>query len=101
MAYRYMKDSTVKAKSFKSAIGYFKKLHPEASEYMEQLTESLENMPIFYPEGLHSKMSEPAGIIWDKWQYIEWNKGIYAMGIEWIDEERVYIYLNSNEIKTA
>lgn len=96
--WKFMKDSTVKAKSFKAAIHYFTRLHPEAKDYMEQLEESLENMPVFYPEGLHTSMKEVAGIIWDKWQYIEWNSGVYAMGIEWIDEDHVYLYLNSNEI---
>lgn len=98
MAWGYSKDATVTVKSFKSAISYFKRLHPETKDYMEQLAESLENIPIFYPNGLHANMIDDAGIIWDKWQYIEWNKGVYAMGIEWVDEERVYLYLNSNEI---
>ena len=98
MAWNYSKDATVAVKSFKSAISYFKRLHPETKDYMEQLAESLENMPIFYPNGLHDNIMANAGIIWDKWQYIEWNRGVYSMGIEWIDEKRVYLYLNSNEI---
>ncbi len=98
MAWNYSKDSTVKVKSFKAAISYFKRLHTETKGYMDQLVESLENMPIFYPTGLHANMSEPSGIIYDESQYIEWNKGVYAMGIEWLDEEHVYLYLNSNEI---
>ena len=96
--WKYMKDADIKVKSCKAAISYFTRLHPEAKDYMDQLKESLENMPVFYPEGLHTHMKEVAGIIWDGNQYIEWNNGIYAMGIEWVDEDHVYLYLNSNEI---
>lgn len=96
--WKYMKDANIKVKSFKAAISYFTRQHPETKSYMDQLRESLENMPVFYSEGLHTPIKEAAGIIWDGWQYIEWNNGVYAIGIEWVDEDRVYLYLNSNEI---
>lgn len=92
-------DMTVKAKKYSTAIKAFKKKYPNLTYYMESLEETLESMKSFYPNGLNCK-DENSFMIYkpDSEEYTEWGRNTYAFGIEHVDKNRVYLYVNTNEI---
>lgn len=96
-------DMMVKAKKYSTAIKAFKKKYPNLVCYMESLEETLENMKIFYPNGLNCEEKDRSnGILYkpDE-EYKEWNLQTYVIGIEFIDEDRIYVWVNSNEISLS
>lgn len=91
-------DMTVKAKKYDTAIKAFKKKYPNLAFYMESLEESLENMNTFYSNGLNCK-DKNSGILYKpNEEFKEWDLQTYVVGIEFIDENRIYVFVNSNEI---
>lgn len=95
-----MVDMVVKAKKYSTAMKHFSRKYPNLSCYMESLAESLQNMMDFYKDGLNDIAENySCGIIYkpETEEYREWNEGIYSVGIEHIDEDRIYLYVNTNE----